>query len=283
MPCVEVKAAKYQTRKAPAFHAKDCKGDTKPGKDGNYISKPDFKGIHKWVKVATGSPSQTKTRKVSKGTKPYLILDNGTRPFRVEVSGKTVAIYKGTLPKGAETYDEMVYNDLLKKLTVKEVHVGKNLCNSNSYLSTTCNKWDDGNTLLLHLDGNKYMFIGKVIYEFEMDDDFEAYYSIIGPNEVPYPITLGSKYVYLMLNGDHKYIPRELFKASMKPVDWADAYAFYHGYRDFETGEKTDCIDRFRMNLEKVLLMECSFHSKFKRWVPIAITKEKPTMLQHLL
>jgi len=275
MSCVEVKSAKYQTRKSPPFHAKDCKGDIKPGKDGNYISKPDFKGIHKWVKVGTGSPSQNKTRKISKGTHVYDILDNGTRPFRVEVSGKTVAIYKGTLPKGAETYGEMVYNDLLKKLTVKEVHVGKNLCNSNSYLSTTCNKWDDGNTLLLHLDGNKYMFIGKVIYEFEMDDDFEAYYSIIGPNAVPYPITLGSKYVYLMLNGDHKYIPRELFKASMKPTDWADAYAFYHGYRDFETGEKTDCIDRFRMNLEKRKKCERTKDSRHRALIKGADTKMK--------
>jgi hypothetical protein len=33
MGCEEVKSEKYQTRKSPAFHAKDCKDLTKKGKD----------------------------------------------------------------------------------------------------------------------------------------------------------------------------------------------------------------------------------------------------------
>ena len=175
-----------------------------------------------------------------------------------------MGIYKATLAKGAYDYGDVEYKDLVTKLTVRAVHVGKNLCGPTTFLTTMCDKWDDGNTLLLHVGENRYMHVGQEIYEFEMEDDFVAYYSILGTNDVPYPITLGSKYVYLMLKGNHSYIPRELFKAPMKPTDWADAYAFYYGHKDFETGEKTSCIDKFRMNLEKRKKCERQQYAKRK-------------------
>jgi len=77
MTCKEVNKKSYQTRKSPAFHAKDCKGLSMKGKDGLYISKPDVKGVYKWVK-------SSKTKKV-KG-KFYDIHDNGGRPFRVFIA-----------------------------------------------------------------------------------------------------------------------------------------------------------------------------------------------------
>ena len=107
--CEEVKSAKYQTRKSPAFHAGDCKDLTKKGKDGNYVSKADGRGVYKWVKVHA-------TRKVPKGTKTYLIHDNRSRPFQVEVSGKIVSIYEGVLPEGEDSWNKRVYTKLLKKL-----------------------------------------------------------------------------------------------------------------------------------------------------------------------
>ncbi len=63
MPCTEVKTEKYQTRKSPPFHAKDCKNLTKKGKDGPYRSKADAKGIYKWVKgVPTAAKKGVKIR-----------------------------------------------------------------------------------------------------------------------------------------------------------------------------------------------------------------------------
>jgi hypothetical protein len=234
MACEEVKSQKYQTRKSPPFHARECKNLTKKGKDGDYISKADAKGIYKWVKV-----SANKTRKVPKGAKSYLTHDNGSRPFRVEVSGKDVEIYRGyQLPDGIMEYDELV-----KKLTVKEVHVGQSPCNSAIYISDACGTFGKGNSILAHLGGNKYMFVGDCIYEFSMDDDFEAYYSVIGNNDVPYPVTIGSKYVYMML--DRIFIPKDLFKAKMNSAEWADAYAYYYGFKDFETGEEINCFKKY--------------------------------------
>jgi len=239
MSCTEVKSAKYQTRKAPPFHAKDCKDATKPGKDGNYVSKPDARGIYKWTKAS-------KTRKVPKGTKTYDIHDNGGKPFRVEVSGKNVAIYKGVLPEGEYDYDNVVYTKLVKKLTVNAVHVGESTCDSAAYVTGECGKWATGNSVLLHVSGKKFIYVGSEIYEFTMEDDFEAYYSQVGNNDVPYPITLGSKYVYFMMDGDHCHLPRDLFKGPMNDTEWADAYAYYYGYKDFETGERSNCFTKYR-------------------------------------
>jgi hypothetical protein len=235
--CEEVKSAKYQTRKSPAYHAGDCKDLTKKGKDGNYASKPDARGVYKWVKVNA-------TRKVPKGTKVYRIHDNGSRPFQVEVSGTTVAIYEGVLPEGEDSYNKIVYTKLLKKLTVKEVYVGKSTCNSAAYIADACGKWATGNTILLHISANRYMCVGREIYEFTMEDDFEAFYSVVGNNDVPYPIVLGSKYVYLMLDGIH--IPRDIFKAPMNATEWADSYAYYYGYKDLETGEQDRCWHKYK-------------------------------------
>lgn len=209
MSCLEIKTAKYQTRKSPPFHAKDCKDLTKKGKDGNYVSKKDARGVYKWVKASAGKHT---TRKAPKGTHVYHTHFNGARPFRVEVSGKKVEIYKDTA--------------LVKKLTVHEVHCGTAI----------------GNSILLHLSGKKYMFIGHEIYEFTMEDEFDAYYSIIGNNDVPYPVLLGSKYVYFMLEHDHAYIPRDLFKVKMNAAEWADAYAYYYGHKDLETGKSLSCF-----------------------------------------
>jgi hypothetical protein len=44
MSCKELKTKKYQTRKSPAFSAQACKGQTKKGKDGTYVSKADKRG-----------------------------------------------------------------------------------------------------------------------------------------------------------------------------------------------------------------------------------------------
>lgn len=228
MTCQEVKDKKYQTRKSPPFHAKDCKDLTKKGKDGLYVSKPDSRGIYKWIK--SGNSTRTK-----RGTKSYLIHNNGTRPYRVEVSGLTVEIYKE---------DPVTDSKLLKTLKVKEIHVGK-------YQGS----FGLGNSILLDLGGKKYIHIGFTIYEFMMEDDFEAYYSLIGNSDVPYPVLLGSKYVYFML--DYKYLPREIFKAKMAAKDWEDAYQYYYGYIDYETGEQGQ-------DKEKARKINKRYQKKFK-------------------
>uniref|UniRef100_A0A6C0KVT2 Uncharacterized protein n=1 Tax=viral metagenome TaxID=1070528 RepID=A0A6C0KVT2_9ZZZZ len=212
MKCAEVKSSKYQTRKSPAFHAGDCKGTRKRGKDGMYVSQADKRGIYKWVKVQT---------KKHKG-KYYDIHNNGARPFRVYIDGSTVHIYKSTLQN--DNYDKLV-----RTIKTKKIYIGGE-------------KRERGNSIVLHLSGNKYMHIGCEIYEFHMEDEVDSYFSIIGNSDVPYPVLLGTEYVYFML--DYRYVPRTAFSASMTKKDWKDAYQRYYGWIHPMTGEKSDGQDR---------------------------------------
>ena len=188
--CTEMKSAKYQTRKSPPFHAADCKGTMKNGKDGAYVAQADKRGVYKWVKTG----------------KSYDVHDNGGRPFRVTVRGLTVSVYKGTFAD--ETY---AYDQLIRTAKVKRIYLGKDGAAV-------------GNSVLLHLSGNKYMYVGSEIYEFQMDDAVTAYFSLIGNSDVPYPVLLGDTNVYFML--DRTYVPRSSFPPEMK--DWKNAYNWYY-------------------------------------------------------
>jgi hypothetical protein len=62
----------------------------------------------------------------------------------------------------------------------------------------------------------------------------EAYYSLLGNSDVPYPVLLETTYVYFLL--DHNYISRNEFSPSMTKKDWEDAYSRYYGWKDPMTG-----------------------------------------------
>lgn len=260
MVCKEIKTSKYQTRKSPAFHAKDCKDLTKKGKDGDYISKKDARGIYKWVKVNT-------TRKMLSKGKHYDIHDNGGRPFRVFVSddgaSKKVAIYKdantGTLK------EEVDYSKLIKELTVKEVYVGKSRGNAAGadHRPEDANFFK-GNSMLLHVSGNKYVHIGSSIYEFQMDDKVEQYFSMVGRNDVPYPVLLGTENVYFMLEGDHCYLPRDMLPALTK-TQWEDAYTYFYGWINPVDGQQRTDAERKKEALEKHAIKMKGYHLIQKR------------------
>jgi hypothetical protein len=254
MACKEIKTSKYQTRKSPAFHAKDCKDLTKKGKDGQYISKKDARGIYKWVKVNT-------TRKMS--GKHYDIHDNFGRPFRIFVDGNKVAIYKDTNKDFNKPQD---YSKLVKELTVKEVYVGKSTGNAEG----ADHRPDEahifvGNSMLLHVSGNKYIHVGSSVYEFQMDDKVEHYFSMVGRNDVPYPVLLGTENVYFMLEGDHCYLPRDMLPPNLTKAQWEDCYTYFYGWVNPDDGQRRTDAERKKDNLEQYAKKMKGYHLIQKR------------------
>ena len=66
-PCIEQKTKKYKSRTSPPYSAMDCKGSTKKGNDGAiYVSKPDKRGIYRWVKSNSNSPKKLQKNKIMK-------------------------------------------------------------------------------------------------------------------------------------------------------------------------------------------------------------------------
>jgi hypothetical protein len=207
---------------------------TKKGKDGSYVSRANKRGIYTWVRLGTGKSS---TRKAAKG-KHYDTHNNGGRPYRVYVDGSKVSIYRlrEDEPNQYEKPSQYEEDKLVKSLTVKEVFVGKSTGKADGadHRPSEAHQFV-GNSILLHVSGKKYMFIGDKIYEFDMEDAVDSYFSMIGRNDVPYPVLLGTQNVYFML--DHTYVPRSAFP-TLKPVQWEDAYSYYYGHVDPVTGKQ---------------------------------------------
>jgi hypothetical protein len=159
--------------------------------------------------------------------KKYQIHDNFARPFEVSVDGNTVSIVKG---KYNESKDEYDYNKEVKVYTVDNIWIGKSSGPPHADHSKAQAKLFVGNSILLQIAKKRYVYIGDSIYEFDMEDEVEKYFSLIGRNDVPYPVLRGSKNVYFML--DRKYVPRDEFPDLYTDKEWENAYSTYYGVWD---------------------------------------------------
>jgi len=104
-----------------------------------------------------------------------------------------------------------------------------------------------------------YVFIGDCIYIFEPpeNDEIVDYHSMIGSSDVPYPVAVGKKYLYFML--DMKYVPRTAIKeaewlhdpgAVDKESDgprWEEAYCWFY----------TEFYDKKRKDIEALRFPHC--------------------------
>jgi hypothetical protein len=89
-----------------------------------------------------------------------------------------------------------MYVNLVKKYKVKEIFIGKSPLISMTKFSNGYGKYFDGNTILLLLNDNNYVYISNEIYKIKINDKIEKYYSFIGNNDVPYPMAIGKKNIY---------------------------------------------------------------------------------------
>ena len=151
------------------------------GNDGKkYKSVADSRGVYKWVAAAgTGT-----TRKRS--GKSYEIIDNYARPF-------TVFLKSGNVAEIITAAD----GKTILTTPYKHAYIGDNDLRDNHYAPRGDHP---GNSILLHVSPQKYIYVGEQIYSFApLDGDtIKAYYSPLGNNQVPYPYAVGEKYVYFM-------------------------------------------------------------------------------------
>lgn len=175
----------------------------------------------------------------------YLIHDNGSRPFRVTYPGgkghQRTEIYKKSAKDDPE--DDKQYSKLVAHVAAHDVYVGKSsgACEMCDHGKGDAHKFD-GNSILLHMVGRDYVYVGDKIYAFSLrdGDEFEGYYSPVGNNDVPYPVLVGKHFVYFML--EKKTVPREQFP---KDQVWEDAYKEYYGTFDSENGWYSR-LDRYK-------------------------------------
>lgn len=148
----------------------------------------------------------------------YLIHFNGNRPFKVMIGQTKIYINK-------RIYDDEGYyieDQPLIKSKFEKVFIGENTNNRSV---------GKGNTILIKVKDNNYIYIGSEIYSFKTKEEITKYYSPIGNSDVPYPYAIDKKGNYYLFvenaiilnNGD-------LSKRMIEANDRRNPYAFYPYY-----------------------------------------------------
>lgn len=149
--------------------------------------------------------------------KKYKILDNGGYPFKVEVLSNCINIFKRKKP-GYEKYEEtpcLIFNEYIKLYVAEEEPIG--------------------NSLILHVKDDEYIYIGWIIYKFTICDGIKEFHSEVGNSDVPYPYIIGNEYTYLLI--EHVKVNN----ASIEGYRNEDIYdLYYHNDNMIQYFEKYD-------------------------------------------
>jgi hypothetical protein len=166
-------------RKSPAEKASETPiGTVLKGIDKNYwIVKATANGIHRWVNY----------RKSNESESVYYIHDNGGRPFLVRITKKMINIYKSTNYDNEET------------ITSYDIWIGTITPYQKVFVGIDPEYNYDGNSILVKIKPNYYMYIGSEIYTFRPKDKIIRYVSPVGNSDVPYPYAIGTDNTYLMI------------------------------------------------------------------------------------
>ncbi len=199
----------------------------------------------------------------------FYVHDNGGKPFKVLAHSNAIEVY---CEKDELVWDEeQIYNDRIVCITdFMGMWIGYDSANyapealglvdpeQNNETGTTQSNdritplrhcvradygqvnRDHGNSLLIKLTENKYVFIGWKIYSFETTTPIINYFSPLGNNDVPYPVAYGTNEVYFMM--DAQYIMNRNL-TTPKTLDGSDA--IYREFYDSQEGVKKDMMNYF--------------------------------------
>jgi hypothetical protein len=244
-------------RKGPIESAKQFNiGTIKKGNDGNnWIIIATKNGTRRWKKQINNSKTKN-VLKTPKGVNEYLTHDNGGRPFKVSVNNKNVNIYKLPTDYNFDNYpNKNNYTNLVKSYNnIKQIFIGKSIkgddVNGN-------NKFGLGNSVLIEISNNRYVFIGETIYEFSTNSPITNFFSMIGNSDVPYPLALCKNNVYFLIDkGVNGYLSREYFLEFPKKYNWGlDSYSRLWGQYPFVIDEN---------NITKMQYDKMNFSDKSK-------------------
>lgn len=103
-----------------------------------------------------------------------------------------------------------MYINLVKKYKVNKIFIGTSPLIKMTDFSRGYGKYFDGNTILLLLSNNNYIYIENSIEQFKINDQIEHYYSFVGNNDIAYPMAIGKKNIYFF-EYPQGYLPIEEF------------------------------------------------------------------------
>lgn len=155
-------------------------------------------------------------------------------------------------------YDELVYEGEPVDIFVPEGYYVRDWNEEESRIRISIDDFFKGNTLLLFNGMNKegdyeYTNICEKITSFSTPDKILKYYSLIGNNDVPYPIMVGKKYVHMLECGS---APIEVF-SKFTELQMLDASSYFYGHlcpkcHIGNCGHESSCCSEFGISNQLV-------------------------------
>ena len=179
----------------------------------------------------------------------YYIRDNGGIPFKVNIFAENnvyqVKIYTqngypeesyvdsndSNNSKCSEESETTVYNyysDEILTFEVNNYFIGKSELDS---ITACCKMYGpkyDGNTILLHIKDNEYVFIGITIFSFTSIEPIVDYSSPVGSNVVPYPYAVDANGNAYLLIENVIIMSNNKIRDQIQSYD--NMYRYYYDY-----------------------------------------------------
>jgi len=198
-----------------------------------------------------------KLTKLSKH-KHYYILDTGYS-FVVFINKNNVTIFRINddndflLDWGYEIFKKKKYylfTKFVKEYNTKKIFIGKSPLIEMTKFSGGHGKKFDGNSILLNISNNKYIYIGGIIYEFKSYSTIIKFVSPVGNSNVSYPYAVDDKNnTYLFL--ENLCINNKTHKTKFNIIkNYDDPYNYYYDLHSITTNNayitpKTQIIKNF--------------------------------------
>lgn len=155
--------------------------------------------------------------------KTYFTHSNGGRPFKIVIKNKDIYVYKYT----GFVNNNNIYSkkEILYLKNVKKIFIGKS-----KYMSNTFDSYFDGNSILVNIKNNEYVFIGNKIFKFNSFFEIVNYKSPVGNSDVPYPYGIDKNNNYYLMIED--VVINTKLKINEDPYDY-----YYNLKRNIEPKE----------------------------------------------
>ena len=101
-------------------------------------------------------------------------------------------------------YEKCKFDQPFLSFKPKNIFIGKpKVCEMTEFSEANDSSDFDGNTLLIEVEDNEYVYVsGLEIPKFKTDDKIIEYISLMGNNMIPYAIMIGERYTYFLY---HRY------------------------------------------------------------------------------
>ena len=165
--------------------------------------------------------------------KSYYTLDNGGRPFLVNINGMHVEVY--TLNYNDNDYEKPFYKNFkpspIHQVDAEEIFIGKAPSNTKfAKITGAYGRQFIGNSILLKLKGkNKYQLIyGDNIKNFYSKAPIKSYLSPIGNSDVAYPYAVDENQNYYVFAYDVMFHYPHKIKKDEEPYEISERLGFSH-------------------------------------------------------